>query len=617
MARPSIRAQAYLVGVLPLIFLVALLAISLLMAQNSRAGGVIEQRTTAIIALVDRIRGTITDAGRSATPGTRISPAAIRADRVSVDADFRSLNRLVADQPDVVPRVQDYQRVSTLGIDLIARFAEAVQSGNAGAARDIANAASTRALSDRIARDYEAVISHERAHELASINTLRNAQRRDEIALIALCVLAIVLTLLVSGRFGLGLARRLEHLAENARRLARGEAAEQMRGDDEFTDLDRVYQEMMLRIAREKSISSELQQRLLPQELPNFPGIRVDTAYVPAREETEVGGDWYDVFPIGDRRLCISMGDVAGHGLRAATIMASARLAVRTAARIESDPAAIMTHVNRVLCADEPGTLVTACVATLDLDDGTLRYATAGHPEPIVIGADRDVDLLHGRGMLLGADPRAAYESYELRLTEGSALMLYTDGLVEIEHDYLAGVRELCEAAAEEYTRSSENIAEAIQQRVFHGRRASDDAALLFLGVTKLGAPRVSNQRTWSFDACDPKSAHRARRAMLWFLGNHIRDEADLAGAELVLGELMGNVARHSPGPADVTVDRRDGLLYLRVTDRGAPFTLNGKVTDLYAESGRGLFLVRSIAKDVRVGHNGTGNEVTAVIGVS
>jgi anti-sigma regulatory factor (Ser/Thr protein kinase) len=400
--------------------------------------------------------------------------------------------------------------------------------------------------------------------------------------------------------------------------LANGESVLPLLGNDEFADLDVVYQTMMRQIVRQQQLNSRLQNMLLPQQLPAFDGIRIDTAYVPAAQETQVGGDWYDAFTIGERRICISIGDVAGHGLRAAAIMASVRLAVRTAARMQDDPAKIVAHLNRVICADEPDTLVTALVATLDIDDGTLSYAVAGHPEPMLIDSDRRVQLLAGRGLVLGADPNATYETFNAQLHEGWALLLYTDGLIEVAGDYFKGVDDLRSAASEEAASSTQNIAEAIQQRVFHGRRADDDAAVLFIGVTRLGlAAQDRARRSWTLDATDAESAHRAKRAILWHLGDAIRDEAHLASIELVLGELIGNVARHSPGLAEVTLERQDSRTVLRVCDRGKPFEAtptNGSPADLLAESGRGLFIVRSMSQNLRIEHNGTGNVITAVL---
>ena len=113
----------------------------------------------------------------------------------------------------------------------------------------------------------------------------------------------ILATLLVSGRFGLRISQRLGQLAENARRMANGESVLPLLGSDEFADLDVVYQTMTRQIVRQQQLNSRLQNMLLPQQLPAFDGNRIDTAYVPAAHDTDVGGDWYDAFPIGQRRI--------------------------------------------------------------------------------------------------------------------------------------------------------------------------------------------------------------------------------------------------------------------------------------------------------------------------
>lgn len=619
MRRPRIRTQAYLVGAVPLAFLLVLLALALLIQANSRAAAVSEQRTEVVLAHADDIRIAIDSASRAASsPKIATSKERLARARVQIAAHLRSLDSLVADDPGMPTRLAALRNALDAGLKLLDAYAALLRAHDTAGARRLADAPSTRALSLRLTTASDNFVSHERRNELTRLAQMRAASDRYGLALIAACVLGILVTLLVSGRFGLEIAMRLGLLAENARRLVRGEVTAPLRGNDEFTDLDVVYQAMMRRIQREHKIAATLQRTLLPQVLPAFDGIRIDTAYVPAARETEIGGDWYDAFTVSDHCVCISIGDVAGHGLRAATIMAGARLSVRTAARMQPDPALIMAHLNRVLCADEPGTLVTALIAMFDIEDGSLRYAVAGHPEPLVIRPDGEYEFLGGRGLLLGVDENVTYETFSTRLREGWALLLYTDGLVEVAHDYFTGLDDLCAAASEEFTSASENIAEAIQERVMAGRSGDDDAAALFIGVTRLGAQAPHPQlRKWTLDARDAQSAHRAKRAILWHLGDQIRDKDELSTVELILGELIGNVARHSPGVADVTVELQRAMIVLQVSDRGRPFPFdreNGEAADLLAENGRGLFLVRAMSRDLRVEHTGTGNVVTAVL---
>lgn len=615
--QPRIRLQAYLVGALPLAFLLVLLGLGLAVDRSVQMGASLSQHTQIVLSNLDHVQATLEQGNRAAT-ATNVNgaPRVLTQTRAQFANEFRTLHDLVATEAGMPARLDKLRSTINEGMALLDRYVALRRSGKSAAAQRLGNSAYTRNLDARLTAATREFQAAQRGWELDQIAQLRAQTKQVAAALVLVSIIGVILTIVFAGRFGFRIVQRLERLAENARRLAAGEPARALEGDDEFARLDRVYRDMMKRIAQGQHVVAMLQRTLLPQEVPSFPGIRIDTAYVPATQETSVGGDWYDVFKIADRRICISIGDVAGSGLHAAAAMASARLAVRTAARIESDPGRIMQHLNRGLCADEPGTLVTALIAILDVDDGTLFYSVAGHPEPLLIRADGDVDFLPGKGIALGIDADSAYETFASQLDEGWALVLYTDGLIELEHDYFKGVDELRGAAAQEFARSSENIAEAIQRRVFEGRTAGDDVAVLFIGVTSLGIRRSTQaQRTWVFDARDAESAHRAKRAILWHLGSELRDEEQMASVELVLGELIGNVARHSPGLCEVSVEQQAADTVLRVNDSGKPFTpQTTESVDLLAESGRGLFIVRNIARDVHVEHDGVGNTVTAYL---
>ena len=202
-------------------------------------------------------------------------------------------------------------------------------------------------------------------------------------------------------------------------------------------------------------------------------------------------------------------------------------------------------------------------------------------------------------------------------LDEGSAIVLFTDGLVEMSRDFLAGQEELRQAIEAEYRDASQNIAQAIVKRVVAGRSARDDIALLFLCVTALGAAAFPPQRMrWTIDARSERSTRRIKRALLWQLGEMTDDDAQLPAAELIVNELLGNVARHTPGPAEVELEWNGETAIVRVCDRGRPFQPRngaGRI-ELLAEDGRGLFLVRSVALDLAVEWTGDGNCVSATL---
>jgi CheY-like chemotaxis protein len=178
----------------------------------------------------------------------------------------------------------------------------------------------------------------------------------------------------------------------------------------------------------EHRIAVTLQRSLLPQDLPDMPGLDTAVRYVPASRQAEIGGDFYELTVI-DGRLLMAIGDVAGHSLHAATVMGELRHAVRAYAVDGHPPGAVLERVNRLLGLLLPGEAATICLLTLDPVIGRVRLANAGHLPPLVI-ADGQARLIQHRGPLLGirADRPA---DLEFTLPPGATLVLYTDGLVE------------------------------------------------------------------------------------------------------------------------------------------------------------------------------------------
>jgi serine phosphatase RsbU (regulator of sigma subunit) len=178
----------------------------------------------------------------------------------------------------------------------------------------------------------------------------------------------------------------------------------------------------------EHRIAVTLQRSLLPRRLPALPDVDMAVRYVPASRQAEVGGDFYELTVV-DGRLLMAIGDVAGHSLHAATVMAEVRHAVRAYAVDGHPPGAVLERVNRLLGLLLPGEAATICLLTLDPKTGRVRLANAGHLPPLVI-SDGAVRLVHHRGPLLGIRADRP-EDLEFTLPPGGTLVLYTDGLVE------------------------------------------------------------------------------------------------------------------------------------------------------------------------------------------
>lgn len=623
MRSSGIRTRTLLLSAVPLAFLLALLAISLFLQERNGAEAELSRRLSMLISTADQASDLIDKAGRSVLTFDHSRKASdlrgYNLARRQLHSALATLSQLQSGEPSGIAAERRLARALERGLGVIDEYLAYSRAADTAAKTRLANSPSTSQLSIEISASRAAFTEQQR---LLTLNRLRVLRKQIAVLtgiLIGTSLLGIALTLLLALRFGIRITGRIMQLAENARRLARGEEAEHIGGNDEIAELDAVYREMNARTKREHDIVMTLQRALLPDRLPVVPGVRLDACYVPAFDGADVGGDWYDVFSITDRLLGISVGDVTGHGLRAATIMGQARQALRTASYVDNDPAAVLSYVNRLFCRWESSVLITAFFATLDLFDGTLRYALAGHPPPMSVRTGGEVEALAGSGFLLGLDARAAFRAHNMRVEEGSGLVLFTDGLVEVGRNYVEGIAQLSEAIEHEYREASQNIAQAIVKRVVDGRSPRDDVALLFLGVTALGAAAFPPQRMqWTTDARSERSARRVKRALLWQLGEMTDGDADLTSAELVINELLANVARHTPGPAEVQLEWHNEQATIRITDRGRAFTPPEGSTqlDLLAESGRGLFLVRCVAHDLRVERTANGNRVSVVLPV-
>jgi len=222
----------------------------------------------------------------------------------------------------------------------------------------------------------------------------------------------------------------------------------------------------------------EIQQSLLPTNIPQIAGFEVATAWQPARM---VGGDYFDVLQLGENRLGICIADVSGKGVSAALLMANVQATVRAFARDTESPARVCSRVNSVLCGNiATGKFVTFFYGVLDGAAHTLEYCNAGHPHPIVVLPDAIQELPAG-GAVLGVFPAWKYEDAKIALNPGDRLLLFTDGITEV-------------AGAHEEEFGEERLAAAAQ-----ANRASSAAELnreLLAMVTEFGAGHFQDDAT-------------------------------------------------------------------------------------------------------------------------
>jgi PAS domain S-box-containing protein len=371
---------------------------------------------------------------------------------------------------------------------------------------------------------------------------------------------------------------------------------------------------------RERRASEAFQQAALPMSLPAVPGLAFSAIYKAGSAEALVGGDWYDAFRLTDGRVVLSVGDVMGSGLSAAVTMSSVRQAIRGAAQIFPDPCAVLDAADRALRSERPEAIVTAFLAIFDPITGTLGYASAGHPAPFLRDAAGAIRELGGSGLPLGLRPEHRSESARhVAIPDGATLVLYTDGLTEATRDVVEGEESLRQALTSAAVLDSPEPARAIADAVLH--ELHDDVAILVvrfrdvrLRLTATDHDTVCEAH-WTFDVGDVRAARVVRDELVAALQCRLVPRGDIALAELLFSELVGNVVRHTGGTAEVVLDLSGTAPVLHVLDRGPGFTFAARLpANPLSESGRGLFIAAMLARDLSIAPRPDGGSHARVV---
>jgi PAS domain S-box-containing protein len=285
------------------------------------------------------------------------------------------------------------------------------------------------------------------------------------------------------GGYGLEQQQKLEALAPvvvQAFDRKRGEAA--MRESEEKYRALAVENERLYR--QQLDIAETLQLALI--DVPARIGrVRLGHLYRSATESAWVGGDFYDVFEVGDGRIALLIGDVSGHGIEAARTATLVKDVVHAFAHQSLQSHEVLAWTNQVLLEEGTPGFVSLFLGILDAEDGSLRYSSAGHPEPMLRRATGGVTRLDSRSSPLGVFADATWRSREAGLEPGDLLLLYTDGVTEARRDgELFGEQRLADLVLQ-----AEGPVEQLPQRVleavlaFSAGRLKDDVAVLGLAL--------------------------------------------------------------------------------------------------------------------------------------
>jgi PAS domain S-box-containing protein len=353
---------------------------------------------------------------------------------------------------------------------------------------------------------------------------------------------------------------------------------------------------------REHRIAETLQRSLLPDRLPEIPGVLLAARYVPASTDMEIGGDWYDVVQLPDGRVGLAIGDVAGHGLRAASTMGQMRMALRVCALEERSPTRVVTRLRHLVRGQLDSEFATLVYLVFDPDSGTVRFANAGHPPPLVVEGKEGASYLEGGlGPPLGAVGFPdRYLDVTYHLAAGSTLFLFTDGLVERRgatiRDGLDRLKALVAASDEDL----EAMCDHLLLSMVEGD-VSDDVALLALRPVRLASEPLLLRLP-----AEPYVLASLRQTLRRWL-KEIEATPQVANDILIAcGEACANVIQHAYGAKEglleVDLVLLDGTVEVTIRDRGTWRPISGR------DGGHGERLMRGLmdSVDVNSGSGGT-----------
>ncbi len=257
-------------------------------------------------------------------------------------------------------------------------------------------------------------------------------------------------------------------------RLARGRARAELLAEQ----LDRLAAENRERYIEQRSIAQTLQQALLPAQLPRLPGLSVSARYVPAQAGGDVGGDWYDVVAVDERRVLLVIGDVSGHGVEAATTMALVRHATLAYVAEEHRPASVLEKLSDFVSGQGGDYFATVLCALIDIEGHQITVASAGHLAPLLLaGGEGDYVSIRAEPPI-GFPHTTPFREATFPVPPRATLVAFTDGLVERRGEVLdEGLERLRAMAMREQLTDDDLLAKLARDLTSDDHR--DDTALV------------------------------------------------------------------------------------------------------------------------------------------
>ena len=368
-------------------------------------------------------------------------------------------------------------------------------------------------------------------------------------------------------------------------------------------ELEAVAAERASVYLHEHEIAETLQRSLLPDRLPELKGLTLAARYLPGSAGIDVGGDWYDIFPMAIGRVGLVVGDVIGRGLKAAAAMGQLRIALRAYALDADDPAAVLARLSGLLEDLSDVEMATVFFGIVDYGHQSFRFASAGHPAPLLLKPNGEAVFLEGgRRPPLGV-PMKGERSARADLEPGCTLILYSDGLVERRDQSIDEGMEQLRRLVSESNRDLESLCNRIIE-ILAGN-PTDDVALLALRT----ATTPEEGLTLTVPA-EPKALTAARRALRQWFGQVGARDQEADDLVLAINEAIANAIDHAyglrTGAVLVEAELAGGEVIVTISDQG-------RWEEPARQTGRGFELMGSLVDQVEVERSKSGTRVRMV----
>jgi serine phosphatase RsbU (regulator of sigma subunit)/anti-sigma regulatory factor (Ser/Thr protein kinase) len=359
---------------------------------------------------------------------------------------------------------------------------------------------------------------------------------------------------------------------------------------------------------RTRIVTEVFQRTFLPDVLPYLPGLVMTTRYLPAASAIGVGGDWYDAFTLPSGDMIVAIGDVAGHGLPAASTMGKMRNALRAHALLGGTPLEIVARAEEFHRHFGDGELVTLLVGVLSADLSTFRFVSAGHPPPLVVDVDgaRFPTNAHGNPAI-GMSQPSTFEEQTVPIERGTFVLLYTDGLVERRGESLTDGLERLRSAGEGALRATTPPVDALAalvRKVIGEHRPTDDVAVVLLGREA----EVARELEFAIEA-RARSLVMIRRALSRWMSDLETPKDVMRDLTMAASEAAANVVEHAYGPSGgmISVEGKleDDRVKVMIGDTGS---WRGASRP---DRGNGLRLMRAVMNEVVIDASPAGTIVT------